>query len=222
MDAKSERKEGVLVFFINGRLDAFGAQQLDEWIKGALHDDDKELVLDLSGSTYLSSGGLRTFNVLKKEMKRRNGRFALAGVGEYPKKVLDMAGFTTILEIFPTTDAAVEDIKKKRKNPTLFNEIFYKKIEEEGVTLTIEPGWMTTPPPSGSPGISTKSCMHQAHRSRYQDPEILRDHLLARPWRTWGRQERGDAASWRDDHLVRLHGLVADRREQHPGFPDTA
>jgi anti-anti-sigma factor len=146
MEAKSERKEGVLVFFINGRLDAFGAQQLDEWIKGTLHDDDKELVLDLSGSTYLSSGGLRTFNVLKKEMKRRSGRFALAGVGEYPKKVLDMAGFTTILEIFPTTEAAVDDIRKKRKNPTLFNEIFYKKIEEEGVTLTIEPGWMTSPP----------------------------------------------------------------------------
>jgi len=146
MEARSERMDGVLVFFINGRLDAFGAQQLDEWIKGALHDDDKELVLDLSGSTYLSSGGLRTFNILKKEMKRRNGRFALAGVGEYPKKVLDMAGFTTILEIFPNTDAAVEDIRKKRKNPTLFNEIFYKKIEEEGVTLTIEPGWMTNPP----------------------------------------------------------------------------
>lgn len=140
MDAKSERKEGVLIFFINGRLDAFGAQQLDEWIKGALHDDDKELVLDLSGSTYLSSGGLRTFNALKKEMKRRNGRFALAGVGEYPRKVLDMAGFSTILEIFPTADTAVEDMRKKRKNPTLFNEIFYKKIEEEGVTLTIEPG----------------------------------------------------------------------------------
>jgi anti-anti-sigma factor len=146
MDAKSERKDGVLIFSINGRLDAFGAQQLDEWIKGALHDDDKELVLDLSGSTYLSSGGLRTFNVLKKEMKRRNGRFALAAVGEYPQKVLNMAGFTTILEIFPTSLAAVEDMKKKRKNPTLFNEIFYKKIEEEGVSLTIEPGWMTSPP----------------------------------------------------------------------------
>jgi len=146
MEAKSERKEGVLVFFINGRLDAFGAQQLDEWIKGALHDDDKDLVLDLTGCTYLSSGGLRTFNILKKETKRRNGRFALAAVGEYPKKVLDMAGFSTIFEIFPTTDAATEDIKKKRKDPTLFNEIFYKKIEAEGVSLTIEPGWMTAPP----------------------------------------------------------------------------
>jgi len=146
MEAKSERKEGVLIFFITGRLDAFGAQQLDEWIKGALQDDDKELVLDLSGCTYLSSGGLRTFSMLKKEMKRRNGRFALSAVGEYPQKVLDTAGFSTILEIFPTTEIALDDLKKKRKNPTLFNEIFYKKIEEKGVTLTIEPGWMTSPP----------------------------------------------------------------------------
>ena len=146
MEAKSERKDGVLIFFISGRLDAFGAQQLDDWIRGALHDDDQELVLDLTGSTYLSSGGLRTFNVLKKEMKRRNGRFALAGVGEYPKKVLDMAGFSSIFDMYPTADAAVTDIAKKRKNPTLFNEIFYKKIEGEGVSLTIEPGWMTSPP----------------------------------------------------------------------------
>ena len=146
MDAKSERKDGVLVFYINGRLDAFGARQLDEWTRGALQDDDKELVLDLTTCPYLSSGGLRSFNTLKKEMKRRNGRFALAGVGEYPKKVLDMAGFSTIFEIFPDVQNAVDDMRRKRKNPTLFNEIFYKKIEDEGATITFEPGWMTSPP----------------------------------------------------------------------------
>jgi anti-anti-sigma factor len=146
MEARSERKEGVLIFFIEGRLDAFGAQQLDSWAREALNDDDKELVVDLAGSSYLSSGGIRVFNGFKREMKRRNGRFVLSNVGEYPLKVLDMAGFTTVFEIFPTTDEAVADLKKKRKNPSLFNEIFYKKIVEEGVKLTIEPGWMTTPP----------------------------------------------------------------------------
>ena len=156
---RANERTAYFIFFIDGRLDAFGAQQLDEWIKGTLQDDDKELVIDLSGSTYLSSGGLRTFSMLKKEMKRRNGRFALASVGEYPKKVLDMAGFSTILEIFPTTDAAVEDMRKKRKNPTLFNEIFYKKIEEGGVSLTIEPGWMTSPPTLRSPVIFQRSFM---------------------------------------------------------------
>ena len=145
MEARSERKEGVLIFFVTGRLDAFGAQQLDAWTRDALHDDDHELVIDLAGSSYLSSGGIRTFNSLKKEMKRRNGRFALASVTEYPKKVLDMAGFSSVFEIFPSTDDAINDIIKKRRDPTLFNDIFSKKIFGEGVTLTIEPGRMTTP-----------------------------------------------------------------------------
>ena len=146
MEARSERKEGVLIFFVTGRLDAYGAQQLDAWTRDALHDDDHELVIDLAGSSYLSSGGIRTFNALKKEMKRRNGRFALASVTEYPKKVLDMAGFSSVFDIFLLTEDAVRDIVKKRRDPTLFNDIFYKKIFGEGVTLTIEPGWMTTPP----------------------------------------------------------------------------
>jgi anti-anti-sigma factor len=146
MEARSERKDGVLIFFVTGRLDAFGAQQLDTWARESLNDDDKELVVDLAGSAYLSSGGIRVFNGLKKEMKRRNGRLALTSVGEYPLKVLDMAGFTTVFDIFPGVEDAVRDIAKKRKNPSLFNEIFYKKIIDEGVKLTIEPGWMTQPP----------------------------------------------------------------------------
>ncbi|WP_292349733.1 STAS domain-containing protein, partial [Methanoregula sp. PtaU1.Bin006] len=146
MEARSEKKDGVVLLHVSGRLDAFGAQQMDRWAKDALADDDKDLVIEMSGSDYLSSGGIRSFNGLKKEMKRRGGRFALAGVGEYPKKVLDMAGFSTVFDIFPDTAAAVADIVKKRKNPTLFNEIFYKKIIDEGLQLTIEPGWKTRPP----------------------------------------------------------------------------
>lgn len=146
MEARSERKEGILVFFINGRLDAFGAGQLDSWAREELNDDDRELVIDLAGSAYLSSGGIRVLNGLKKEMKRRNGGFALSSVGEYPKKVLDMAGFSTVFSLYPSSAEAIADLNKKRKNPSLFNEIFYKKILEDGVGLTIEPGWMTKAP----------------------------------------------------------------------------
>ena len=64
MEARSERREGILVFFVNGRLDAHGARQLDEWAREELNDDDRELVIDLAGSAYLSSGGIRTFNGL--------------------------------------------------------------------------------------------------------------------------------------------------------------
>ena len=114
MEARSEKRDGVLIFFVTGRLDAFGAQQMDAWTREALSDDAKELVLDLAGSPYLSSGGIRSFNSLKREMKRRNGRFALSGVGEYPFKVLEMSGFTTVFEIYPTAEDAVRELAKKR------------------------------------------------------------------------------------------------------------
>ena len=78
-----------------------GHSRLEHWARDALSDDDRELIIDLAGSSYLSSGGIRVFAALKKEMKRRNGRFALASVGDYPMKVLEMAGFTSVLEIFP-------------------------------------------------------------------------------------------------------------------------
>lgn len=145
MEARSEKKDGVVLLFVSGRLDAFGAQQMEKWARDALSDDDRDLVIDLAGSSYLSSGGIRVFNALKKEMKRRNGRFALASVGEYPKKVLDMAGFTTVFDIFPDSGAAVLDIVHKRKDPSLFGELFYKKIIADGVQLTIEPGRILSP-----------------------------------------------------------------------------
>ncbi len=145
MEARSEKKDGVVLLFVSGRLDAFGAQQMEKWARDALSDDDRDLVIDLAGSSYLSSGGIRVFNALKKEMKRRNGRFALASVGEYPKKVLDMAGFTTVFDIFPDIVSAVLDIVHKRKDPSLFGDLFYKKIIADGVQLTIEPGRILSP-----------------------------------------------------------------------------
>ena len=146
MEARSERKDGVLIFSVNGRLDAFGAQQLNDWARGELNDDDKDLVVDLAGASYLSSGGIRVFISLQKELKRRSGKFALSAVGEYPAKVLDMAGFTSVFPLYPTIAEAVSAINKTRKNPSLFNEIFYKKIIQGNVSLTIEPGWLTKPP----------------------------------------------------------------------------
>lgn len=146
MEARSERKDGVLIFFITGRLDAFGAQQMETWVKDALQDDDKELIIDMAGTDYLSSGGIRVFNGLSKEFKRRGGKFVLSSVGDYPKKVLDMAGFLPIFTIYASPEEAIADLSRKRKNPSLFNEIFHKKIIGDGVTMTIEPGPKTRAP----------------------------------------------------------------------------
>ena len=54
MEARSEKRDGVVLLFISGRLDAFGAQQMEHYARDALSDDDRDLVIDLTGSSYLS------------------------------------------------------------------------------------------------------------------------------------------------------------------------
>lgn len=112
MAAQFERDGGILTGHAGGRLDAFEADELYRQIRGALHDDDCGLIIDLAGCHYLSSGGIRTFVACQKEMARRHGGFALAGVPDYPMKVLRMAGFTSVFQIFPSAGAARESLVK--------------------------------------------------------------------------------------------------------------
>jgi anti-anti-sigma factor len=145
MEARSERINGVLIFFVSGRLDAFGAQQLNVEVHKGLHDDDQSMVIDMTDSPYLSSGGIRIFKSLNREMKRRNGRLVLAAVSDYSMKVLAIAGFTTVIEIFPTAHDAVNHIARRHKNLSLHNESSREKIVDGGVTFAVGPGWVNTP-----------------------------------------------------------------------------
>jgi anti-anti-sigma factor len=167
MEARSERIEDVLVIVVSGRLDAFGAQQLNEEVRNVLRDDDRDLVIDMADSPYLSSGGIRVFNVMNQEMKRRNGRFALAAVGEYPKKVLAIVGFTAIFETFATAHDAVTDIAKDRRDLSLPEEIGQTRIEEGGVTLVVEPGWVPA-----SPVLRVLGSLDKLLRARLTEDDI--------------------------------------------------
>jgi anti-anti-sigma factor len=144
MEVQRERMDRVLTLVLSGRLDAFGAQQLSEEANKALQDDDQDLIIDLTEAPYLSSGGIRVFLLLLRGMQRRNGRFILTGVGEYPRKVLALAGFQTVFETFSTVQEAIADIHKRREPQP--KEKDWKKIKEGGVTLSIEPVWVPAQP----------------------------------------------------------------------------
>lgn len=58
MDLESQLDEPLLRVSLRGRLDAFGANALQEKLNREFTDSILGLVLDLSGVTYLSSAGL--------------------------------------------------------------------------------------------------------------------------------------------------------------------
>jgi anti-anti-sigma factor len=98
----------VTVVEISGRVDSMNANQFGEALVGEIESGNVQLVLDLSSVDYMSSAGLREIVSALKKVKRSQGDLRIAQPSERVLEVLEMAGLDTILQIFPTQDAARE------------------------------------------------------------------------------------------------------------------
>ncbi len=108
MSIKSERRDGILVVALEGRLGAFEAAGLGTELESLITEDDHYLVLDMSGALYLSSGGIRLLLSTHKKLAGRKGHISLCGITEYPAQVLKMAGMEGMFPTYTTVDEAVK------------------------------------------------------------------------------------------------------------------
>ena len=106
IEIRLANEDEVPIVTLTGRLDGFGAQQLETGLKEIVRDDTRSVIFNLAGVDYLSSAGIRVLLGLKKRLKLRDGTLALINVREFPKSVLEMAGFLTVLDIYPTLQEA--------------------------------------------------------------------------------------------------------------------
>ena len=100
----------ILIFAISERLDASTAPIAEETIKKTLNENTNRLLFDLSALEYLSSGGLRVILGAAKEIRRREGKVALAGLNQYVYEIFDVSGFTSMIPIKNTVEEGLKDL----------------------------------------------------------------------------------------------------------------
>ena len=135
MDISVSQKQGrvpVTVISIGGRLDGQNYQDLIKKGREAYNAGSRDILLDLSKLTYVSSAGMVAFHNLAlmlrgetppnpelgwstyRSMGRSSsnsgtqGHFKLFNPQPEVHLVLDMVGFTTIFEIFTDLDLAIK------------------------------------------------------------------------------------------------------------------
>ncbi|MCX6000695.1 MAG: STAS domain-containing protein [Chloroflexi bacterium] len=108
MNVAEERTGEILTVLLDGRLDAFGASQLESALKGLVRDGDSAMVIDMKRVPYLSSGGIRVLVASQKMLRKRGGGVHLCCLSSYPSEVLAMAGFDQFFAIHATRDEAVK------------------------------------------------------------------------------------------------------------------
>lgn len=107
MEIVTDIRDAVFVAAIRGSVDGLTADTLLDTLNGHIREGHTRMVADLSGVEYTSSAGLRALLATVKEARRGGGDLRLANVQPNVRKVLDLSGFTTIMKLFDTVDAAV-------------------------------------------------------------------------------------------------------------------
>jgi anti-sigma B factor antagonist len=111
MNISEDRKPGVLILCLSQRLDATTAKAFEDKVLGVIGAGDRRLVIDLAQLEYVSSAGLRVFLLAAKRLSAVNGKLAVVGLNDHVRHVFDIAGFSSILSIYPSRDEAMRHVE---------------------------------------------------------------------------------------------------------------
>ena len=96
MEIKTATDGDKLTISVSGRIDTMTAPAFEAGLKfdGATH-----VVLDLADVPYMSSAGLRLLLSAHKTMLAKGGDLTIVNVQDVVREVLDITGFTGILNL---------------------------------------------------------------------------------------------------------------------------
>ncbi|WP_219209503.1 STAS domain-containing protein [Variovorax boronicumulans] len=98
----------ILVLAITGSVDSLNADELTQRFAESIAQGQVRLVADFALVNYTSSAGLRSLLGTVKSCRLAGGDLRIAAVQPQVRRVLEIAGFTSILQLFPDVRHAVE------------------------------------------------------------------------------------------------------------------
>jgi len=98
--------DGVWLVNVSGRLDQSLNPQLDAALTGLLATDHNQIIVDLSQTDYINSGGLRCLVSAWRKARQNEGNVWLCGLNGRLEEIFSMVGFDKVFQIYPTLEEA--------------------------------------------------------------------------------------------------------------------
>ncbi len=102
------RKMDFIVVAVEGRMDAVSAPEFERFLNGLIADDVLRIIVDLEALDYISSAGLRSVLITAKKVQSKNGKILIASLRDTVKEIFEISGFSTIIPIYESVDAALK------------------------------------------------------------------------------------------------------------------
>lgn len=99
MEIKVLKQNEETVLAIEGRIDTITAPELELAAKPFLSESGITLVFDCEKVAFVSSSGLRVILMAHKQVTAKGGKFILRNLIPEVQSVIDMTGFSRIINI---------------------------------------------------------------------------------------------------------------------------
>ena len=98
MEINVEREDGTLIAEVKGRVDSANAREFEQTLSAAI-GDDRNVIIDFEGLSYISSSGLRVLLLVAKTLRQRSAHLALCSLAGSIREVFEISGFDKIIPI---------------------------------------------------------------------------------------------------------------------------
>jgi len=104
---ESKKIGAVTIVTIPESVDNSNAGAVEADLVAQINTGVSKLACDLTGSTYVSSAGLRAFMEAYNAIEEKGGKMAIFGLTEIVYEVFDITGFTDVFPIVADEQAAL-------------------------------------------------------------------------------------------------------------------
>ena len=100
----------VIIVKLQGNLDTNTAPDAESEINKKLEEGALKMIINLEKTNYVSSAGLRIFLATAKKITASGGVLKLCGANDVVQEILDISGFSTILDVKKNEEEALASI----------------------------------------------------------------------------------------------------------------
>jgi anti-anti-sigma factor len=100
----------TLILEPEGHLDTAAAMPLEQDVLQRIDDGARRILVDCSRLEYVNSSGLKVFLIAAKRLDSLGGKIAFCALAPNVQMIFDMIGFTKILNLFATREAALASL----------------------------------------------------------------------------------------------------------------
>ena len=111
MQIHEERQGDVLVVRVTEHLDTVTATVFETRLLGLIEAGERRLIIDCGDLEYVNSAGLKVFLLAAKRLEPLGGQMALCALAPSVLMIFEMIGFTRIMKIVPSLEAALRAVR---------------------------------------------------------------------------------------------------------------